>query len=73
MVILKDFSLPSSASELDWASKEPLFILFTASKDPVTKQAWCPDVRASQSTLDAALGGTHGPATVVVEVGQLPE
>lgn len=61
MTILKSFPLPSSPSALqipDEKEKDSppsnfFFIAFLASKDPLTNQPWCPDVRAALPILEA--------------------
>lgn len=74
MVLVDDFSLPPTAAELSLTSASPFYILFTASADPETKQAWCPDVRAAKPVLDAAFATQKADrSTAIVEVGQKPE
>lgn len=73
MPILQDFVIPSSSESLPVSAESPLFIAFLASKDPVTKQAWCPDVRAALPTLEATFKGQNQPKAAFVEVGQRPE
>lgn len=60
MTILKSFPLPSSPSALQIPNEKErdsppskFFIAFLASKDPLTHQPWCPDVRAALPILEA--------------------
>lgn len=61
MPILKSFPLPSSPSALQIPNEKEkdsppsnfFFIAFLASKDPLTNQPWCPDVRAALPILEA--------------------
>lgn len=61
MTILKSFPLPSSPSSLQIPNEKEkdsppsnfFFIAFLASKDPLTNQPWCPDVRAALPILEA--------------------
>lgn len=60
MTILKSFPLPSSPSALQIPNEKEkdsppsnFFIAFLASKDPLTNQPWCPDVRAALPILEA--------------------
>lgn len=60
MTILKSFSLPPSPSALQIPNEKEkdsppskFFIAFLASKDPLTNQPWCPDVRAALPILEA--------------------
>lgn len=75
MPIQDHFPLPSSAQELPLGddSTAKLFIAFISSKDPTTKQSWCPDVRAALPRLDAEFTGRHRPELAYVHVGQRPE
>lgn len=65
MTILKSFPLPSSPSALQIpnekekdSSPSNFFIAFLASKDPLTNQPWCPDVRAALPILEATFQDT---------------
>ena len=73
MPILKEFSLPTSAEGLKVTSDSAFFVAFLASKDPVTKQPWCPDVRAALPTLEATFQGEKKPTVAFIDVGQRPE
>ncbi|KAK4498838.1 hypothetical protein PRZ48_009348 [Zasmidium cellare] len=73
MPILSDFKFPSSAGDLQVTSGSPLFIAFLASKDPVTKKPWCPDVVAALPILEATFQGGKQPTVAFVDVGQRPE
>lgn len=60
MTILKSFPLPSSPSALQIPNEKEkdsppsnFFIAFLASKDPLTNEPWCPDVRAALPILEA--------------------
>ncbi|SPN98659.1 related to Thioredoxin domain-containing protein C21C3.12c [Cephalotrichum gorgonifer] len=75
MPILADFSLPASPASLP-VPNEPnakFFLTFVASDDPVTKQSWCPDVRAALPVIKATFSADGAPTTAFVEVGQRPE
>ncbi|KAH4188158.1 hypothetical protein HBI56_108180 [Parastagonospora nodorum] len=75
MPIQDNLQIPFSAQELpvpdDPAAK--LFVCFISSADPVTKQPWCPDVRAALPRLDAAFSSEDAPNLAYVHVGQKPE
>lgn len=65
MTILKSFPLPSSPSALQIPNEKEkdsppsnFFIAFLASKDPLTNQPWCPDVRAALPILEATFQET---------------
>lgn len=66
MTILKSFPLPSSPSALQIPNEKEkdsppsnfFFIAFLASKDPLTNQPWCPDVRAALPILEATFQDT---------------
>lgn len=73
MPFVSDFTLPESANRLPLDSNTALFVAFISSNDPVTKQPWCPDVRAALPRLHAAFSGADAPKLAVVEVGQKPE
>ncbi|RAL60018.1 hypothetical protein DID88_000644 [Monilinia fructigena] len=55
MSVTQDFKLPGSPKHLELPEKagQKLFLAFIASKDPVTKQSWCPDVRAALPVIEA--------------------
>lgn len=74
MPISKSFTEPKSASllALPEAGKQPFFIAFLSSLDPVTKQAWCPDVRAALPVIEKKFE-VDGPEVALVWVGQRPE
>lgn len=74
MPVTQDFKLPSSPKSLDLPEKagQKLFLAFIASKDPVTKQSWCPDVRAALPVIEAKFSGDEFEVRFV-EVGQRPE
>ena len=73
MTITIDFTLPSSVKELPVGPDSKFFIAFVSSSDPITKQAWCPDVRAALPHINEAFAGNDAPALAIVEVGQKPE
>jgi hypothetical protein len=73
MTITQNFTLPSSVKELPVGPESKLFIAFISSADPVTKQSWCPDVRAALPHINEAFAGEDAPALAIVEVGQKPE
>ncbi|KAJ5901990.1 hypothetical protein N7495_002518 [Penicillium taxi] len=75
MPIIKNFTLPSSAKKLILPNgpESKLFVAFIASPDPITKQPWCPDVRAVLPYLSKAFAGGDTPTVALVEVGQKPE
>ncbi|ORY55844.1 DUF953 domain protein [Pseudomassariella vexata] len=85
MPVLTNFTLPSSPTfvSLPYPTKadgpQPkarLYIAFMASVDPVTRQPWCPDVRAALPVIQAAFSeGGHTPdeEVALVEVGQKDE
>lgn len=73
MPILRSFAVPKSIESLQLPADSPFFIAFLASKDPATKQPWCPDVRAALPTLEASFQGQKQPTAAFVEVGQRPE
>ncbi|KAB8292885.1 hypothetical protein EYC80_007251 [Monilinia laxa] len=74
MPVTQDFKLPSSPKHLELPEKanQKLFLAFIASKDPVTKQSWCPDVRAALPVIEAKFSGDEFEVGFV-EVGQRPE
>ncbi|CAG8231843.1 unnamed protein product [Penicillium salamii] len=73
MAIIKNFTLPASVKELLVGPDSKFFIAFVSSLDPVTKQAWCPDVRAAMPHITEAFAGGDTPSLAIVEVGQKPE
>ncbi|KAJ5241837.1 uncharacterized protein N7469_000164 [Penicillium citrinum] len=75
MPIIRDFTLPSSAKLLDVpeASSSKLFLAFISGDDSVTKQPWCPDVRAALPHIDAAFTAPDAPTLAMVSVGTLAE
>ncbi|PYI07007.1 hypothetical protein BO78DRAFT_429284 [Aspergillus sclerotiicarbonarius CBS 121057] len=75
MPFLTNFALPGSAQQLDVPehSDAALFLVFVSSKDPATRQPWCPDVRAAWPTITETFSGEDSPRLGVVEVGQKPE
>lgn len=73
MAILKNFTLPTSAKELLVGPGSKFFIAFISGSDPITNQAWCPDVRAAMPSITTAFAGDDTPALAIVEVGQKPE
>lgn len=75
MPIIMNPPLPSSPKELALPAglDSKLFIAFVSSSDPVTKQAWCPDVRAALPHISEAFAGSDAPALSLIEVGQKPE
>lgn len=73
MTITKNFILPGSVQELPVGPNSKFFIAFVSSSDPITKQAWCPDVRAALPHINEAFDTEDAPALAIVEVGQKPE
>ena len=73
MPIIRDFTLPKTASDLAVKSADAFFIAFLASKDPQTNKPWCPDVVAALPTLESTFTGANKPQVAFVEVGQRPE
>ncbi|KAJ5152917.1 uncharacterized protein N7482_009395 [Penicillium canariense] len=75
MPIIRNFTLPGSAQllELPAAPSAKLFLAFVSGDDPITKQAWCPDVRAALPHIDAAFTAADAPTVAIVPVGQKPE
>ncbi|KAH8890214.1 hypothetical protein GQ53DRAFT_766280 [Thozetella sp. PMI_491] len=75
MPISTDFALPDAAKrlELPGDANSKLFVCFIASTDPVTKQAWCPDVRVALPVLKTTFSGSNAPELALIEVGQRPE
>ena len=75
MPIQDHFSVPASAQDLpipnDASAK--LFVVFISGTDPVTKQSWCPDVRAALPRLEKTFSGETAPQLLQVHVGQRPE
>jgi hypothetical protein len=73
MPIIKGFTLPSSVKELLVGPESNFFIAFVSSADPITKQAWCPDVRAALPHITEAFASNEAPDLAIIEVGQKPE
>lgn len=75
MPIIKNFTLPGSAKLLE-VSESPnakLFLAFISGDDPITKQPWCPDVRAALPHIDAAFAAPDAPSVAIVSVGEKSE
>ena len=74
MPIIRDFAPPANARLLDLPAQTlKFFIAFVSSDDPVTKQPWCPDVRAALPHIEAAFSAADAPTVAIVPVGQKPE
>ncbi|KAJ5457640.1 hypothetical protein N7475_009028 [Penicillium sp. IBT 31633x] len=74
MPIIRNFQLPKSPRELALSGpNSKMFIAFICSADPITKLAWCPDVRDALPHIDKAFAGDDAPALAIVEVGQKPD
>ncbi|CAI7611924.1 unnamed protein product [Penicillium glandicola] len=73
MPIIKNFTLPSSAKKLALSGDSKLFIAFISSPDPITKQPWCPDVRAALPYINEAFAGDDTPELAIIEIGKKPE
>ncbi|CAI7578307.1 hypothetical protein N7533_000405 [Penicillium manginii] len=75
MPVVRSFSLPASAKllEVPEASTSKLFLAFISGDDAITKQPWCPDVRAALPHIDAAFAAPDAPTVAMVSVGQKPE
>lgn len=75
MPIQDHFQIPGSPQDLPVAKEEnaELFVAFISGTDPVTKQSWCPDVRAALPRLEKAFAGDNAPQLLYVHVGQRPE
>ncbi|KAJ5770385.1 uncharacterized protein N7511_002436 [Penicillium nucicola] len=73
MTINHNFTLPTSVQELPVSPDSKFFIAFVSSPDPITKQPWCPDVRAALPFIHEAFVGDDAPTLAIVEVGQKPE
>ncbi|CAI7589381.1 unnamed protein product [Penicillium pancosmium] len=75
MPVIRNFSLPASAKllELPEASTSKLFLAFISGDDAITKQPWCPDVRAALPYIDTAFATPDAPTVAMVSVGQKPE
>ncbi|KAJ5662000.1 uncharacterized protein N7477_009616 [Penicillium maclennaniae] len=75
MPITMNPTLPNSPKELALPAgpDSKLFIAFISSPDPITKQAWCPDVRAALPHINEAFAGSDAPTLSLIEVGQKPE
>jgi hypothetical protein len=75
MPIQDHFQVPQSAQDLPVANDpaDKLFVCFISSTDPITKQPWCPDVRAALPHLEKRFSGQEAPRLAYVHVGQKPE
>ncbi|KAJ4407887.1 hypothetical protein N0V91_003552 [Didymella pomorum] len=75
MPIQDHFQIPGSPQDLPVAKEAnaELFVAFISGTDPVTKQSWCPDVRAALPRLEKAFAGDDAPQLLYVHVGQRPE
>jgi hypothetical protein len=75
MPIQDHFELPKTAQELPVGDFEDanLLLCFISSTDPVSKQSWCPDVRAALPRLDIGFTSQLAPKLAYVHVGQRPE
>lgn len=75
MPIQDQFQIPDSPQDLPVPNGEnaELFVAFISGTDPVTKQSWCPDVRAALPRLEKAFSGEAAPQLLYVHVGQRPE
>ncbi|OOQ90741.1 DUF953 domain protein [Penicillium brasilianum] len=71
MPIIKNFTLPASAKRLEVSESldAKLFIAFISGDDPITKQPWCPDVRAALPHINAAFAAPDAPTVAIVSVG----
>ncbi|KAJ5460195.1 uncharacterized protein N7458_001747 [Penicillium daleae] len=74
MPIIKNFTLPASARllEVPDAPNAKLFLAFISGDDVITKQPWCPDVRAALPHIDAAFTAPDAPTVALVSVGEKP-
>lgn len=72
MPITKNFTLPGSAKllEVPEGPNSKLFLAFISGDDPITKQPWCPDVRAALPHIDAAFTAPDAPTVAYVSVGE---
>ncbi|KAJ5886414.1 uncharacterized protein N7473_009088 [Penicillium subrubescens] len=72
MPIIKNFTLPASAKllEVPEGPKAKLFLAFISGDDAITKQPWCPDVRAALPHIDAAFTAPDAPTVAYVSVGE---
>jgi hypothetical protein len=75
MPIQDHFELPKTAQELPLGDgpAASLFLCYISSVDPVSKQPWCPDVRAALPRLDKTFSSQDAPRLAYVHVGQKPE
>lgn len=75
MPIIKNFTLPGSAKRLPVpeAPNAKLFLAFISGDEPITKQPWCPDVRAALPHIDAAFTAADAPTVGFVSVGEKAE
>ncbi|KAJ5377796.1 uncharacterized protein N7496_005205 [Penicillium cataractarum] len=71
MPIIKNFTLPASAKLLEVSEglDSKLFLAFISGDDPITKQPWCPDVRAALPHINAAFAAPDAPTVAIVSVG----
>jgi len=75
MPISKNLVVPASANLLEFPNdpNATFFIAFISSEDPITKQPWCPGVRAVLPVLNSIFSSSDTPEVALVEVGQRPE
>jgi len=75
MTIIDSFEVPGSPQELQFLAETnaTFFILFLASVDPITKQAWCSDVRASLPLLNRIFSDSSSPVVHYAYVGSRAE
>lgn len=65
-----DITINQSMNKSD---KPHFFVAFISSYDPVAKQSWCSDVRASLPKIQTAFAGEQQPDLFFIHVGQRPE
>jgi hypothetical protein len=77
MSIIDSFEAPKSPQELlcpvDGGANPTFFILFLSSIDPVTKQPWCSDVRATLPLLNKIFSDSSSPVVHYAYVGSRAE
>ncbi|KAF1925900.1 uncharacterized protein M421DRAFT_423186 [Didymella exigua CBS 183.55] len=75
MPVQDHYQVPSTAHDLPVpeTANAKLYVAFIAGTDPVTKQSWCPDVRAALPRLQKAFSSEDAPHLLYVHVGQKPE
>jgi len=75
MPIKDHYQIPASVQDLPVPDSPDagLYVAFISGTDPVTKQPWCPDVRAALPRLQKAFAGAEAPKLLYVHVGQRPE